>query len=349
MNDKLINELIRVLFVESGESIFIFSDENWSIREFNESTSALLLYDRYEEKKPGLGDIIKNFSDSSSIVQFTKSSHQNIYLEDIIFINRYETEIIADLQIFRMNLDDFNLYLGIVIVDSFKKDSLRLRYEYISNISHEIRAPLAAINGMVELMQNKEGERVDLESKSLLESIRKNLIRMKTILDNLLRLDSSVRMPYIELFYPFESIIETIKLLELFAKEKGLLISSVIDKSIQLRGDKFEFSQIITNLLSNSIKYTNSGKIEIILSRISKDICCIDIIDTGIGIKKEYIPFIFNRFFRDPSLISKNVNGVGLGLWIVKELTTKMKGTIELESELGVGTKFKLKFPAPYL
>ncbi|NBU99346.1 MAG: ATP-binding protein, partial [Spirochaetia bacterium] len=64
---------------------------------------------------------------------------------------------------------------------------------------------------------------------------------------------------------------------------------------------------------------------------------------------KEYIPFIFNRFFRDPSLISKNVNGVGLGLWIVKELTTKMKGTIELESELGVGTKFKLKFPAPYL
>ena len=94
------------------------------------------------------------------------------------------------------------------------------------------------------------------------------------------------------------SIIETIKLLEHTAKEKGLLVTSVIDKSIKLRGDKFEFSQIITNLLSNSIKYTNSGKIQIILSRISNDICCIDIIDTGIGIKKEYIPLIFNRFFR---------------------------------------------------
>ena len=349
MNEKLLNEILRVLFVESGDSIFIFSDGNWSIREFNESTSALLLYDRYEQKKPGLGDIIKNFNDSSSIVQFSKSSHQNIYLEDIVFINRYETEILADLQIFRINTLDFNLFLGIVIVDSFKKDSLRLRYEYISNISHELRSPLAGINGMVELLQNKEDSGFDLESKSFLDLIKKNLIRMKTILDNLLRLDSSVRMQYIELFYPYESIIETIKLLNHSAKEKDLIVTSVIDKSIKLRGDKFEFSQIITNLLSNSIKYTNTGKIEIILSKTSTDVCCIDITDTGIGIKKEYIPLVFNRFFRDPSVISKGVSGVGLGLWIVKEMTTKMKGTIEIESEIGVGTKFKLKFPAPYL
>lgn len=345
MNGQLLNEIYRVLFVESGDSIFIFSDRNWSLLEFNESASALLLYDRYEEKKPGLGDIIKNFDDSSSIVKFTKTDTQSIYLEDIVFLNRYEVEIPSDLQIFRINDNNSFLYLGIIIVDSYKKDSLRLRYEYISNISHELRAPLTGISGIVEMLQLKEESKNDIETMSYIDLIQKNIIRMKMLLDNLLRLDSTVRMQYIELFFPFEPIYESTRLLEASAKEKGIEITTEIDKTIELRGDRFEFSQIINNLLSNSIKYTVTGKIIIRLGRNKENQCYMEVTDSGVGIKKEYIPFLFNRFFRVPGPETKKVSGVGLGLWIVKELTSKMKGTITLESKVGVGTKFTLIFP----
>ncbi|MFZ1419649.1 MAG: sensor histidine kinase, partial [Leptotrichiaceae bacterium] len=114
--------------------------------------------------------------------------------------------------------------------------------------------------------------------------------------------------------------------------------------NIEYKMQKSDYSQLLQNLMSNAIKYNKkNGKVSINLTRSDKDII-LEVSDTGIGIEKDKIKYIFERFYRCDTSRSKEVQGNGLGLSIVKELISNMGATVEVESELNRGTKFKICF-----
>jgi signal transduction histidine kinase len=340
MDTELNQEVFRVLFTESKSELFIFREQNWEISEFNENFSHSFKYDRYENKKLTLKELIKEFSESHPVMQFVKSDAPSGYLKDVIVLDRHGLHFTMDLQITRLLLEN-PVFLCEIIYDSDKKETLRLNYEYISNISHELRGPLTNINGTLDILQKNKQDILDNESLSLFSVVQKNLKRMKVLLDNLLLLDIKKKKYSPEVYSPCTSINEAIAFFEPSILEKNLLVNKDIDCSVLVRGDKFEFSQILHNLLSNAIKYTNKGEIKISVSKHSEKIARLEISDTGIGIPQEFNSSLFNRFFR----VSSSVGGVGLGLWIVKELVERMQGTIQMYSTLGVGTTFILDFP----
>lgn len=129
------------------------------------------------------------------------------------------------------------------------------------------------------------------------------------------------------------------------AKDKNLKIEKTMPEKITLYNDKRRFKQIIINLVSNAIKYTNEGSVNITIKILDIKELEIKIIDTGVGIKKADLNRIFEPFQQLDEKLTKKVEGTGLGLHLVKKLLTLMKGTISLESEYGKGSVFTINLP----
>lgn len=218
---------------------------------------------------------------------------------------------------------------------------------FLSNMSHDIRTPMNAILGYTELM------RPDIHDDKLLyyqEMIDKSGHILLSIINNVLymaRIESG-KMELDENYDKAGSILsEVCNVFAGEAKKKGIsfeMHNRVIYSNIIC--DKTKIEQIYTNIISNSIKYTpEGGKITIVVSEIPSQMegyvtIKAEIADTGIGMSKEYLPKLFDSFSRERSTTSGNVPGAGLGMAIVKSLVDLMGGTVEVESELGKGSKF---------
>lgn len=218
---------------------------------------------------------------------------------------------------------------------------------FLSNMSHDIRTPMNAILGYTELM------RPDIHDDKLLyyqEMIDKSGHILLSIINNVLdmaRIESG-KMELDENYDKAGSILsEVCNVFAGEAKKKGIsfeMHNRVIHSNIIC--DKTKIEQIYTNIISNSIKYTpEGGKITIDVSEIPNQMegyvtIKAEIADTGIGMSKEYLPKLFDSFSRERSTTSGNVPGAGLGMAIVKSLVDLMGGTVEVESELGKGSKF---------
>ena len=161
---------------------------------------------------------------------------------------------------------------------------------------------------------------------------------------NLAKLDSRIRLPKDNI--KLNGILEerfnqTLPL----AKDKGIDMVMAKKESVIIMGDKLGIGQLLFNLIYNAIKYTSKdGRIEISLEQ-SDNWAIIKIIDTGIGIAEEDIPYIFNRFYRVDKARTTGAGGVGLGLSICKEIAEAHGGKIEVESKAGKGSVFKVYLP----
>ena len=344
MENTVLQNIYRILFLESPEAMFLFSGSKDTIQEFNEGFSKIAGYDRYESRRPELSHFIKNFGKFEELSKFIKSNDPFIYLEDVTLISRDGREFFADLQIYRFLHPEGDQFLLRILTDLEKKGSLRLKYKYLSNISHELRNPFTNISGIIEDFQKKEVLSSDTEFIKSVGLLEKNLLRVKNLLDNLLKLGSPSVENGEEVFRPEEVIGEVIEIHEKQIFDKGLKLYKNLHKGAKLSGNSFEFSQIITNLLLNSIKYTNSGTINVELKNLPGEVT-VEISDSGIGIEEKYKSRIFEQFFRVPSGEVQKLSGVGIGLSIVKDLTEKMRGSILVDSIEGRGTKFTLFFP----
>ena len=130
------------------------------------------------------------------------------------------------------------------------------------------------------------------------------------------------------------------------AKEKGLKLENILPtEAIFIEGDEKRLEQILINLFENAIQYTEEGQISIHVEKQNAQKVLIHLTDSGIGIPKEEIPYIFDRFHRVEKSRSRDYGGTGLGLSIVKKLIDLQHGSIEVLSEVGEGTTFKIEFP----
>lgn len=222
------------------------------------------------------------------------------------------------------------------------------RREFFANVSHELRTPITYLEGYAHLLKNKKFKNAE-EEQHCIEIIEQEAKRMSALINDLFELSKMeegkilLQFEWIDVQEVLESAIAKTKLK---AKEKLLNLELKIEEVIPLiKADGVRLEQIFINLIENAIRYTEKGSVNVQLKFKNSQVI-IMIQDTGPGIPKEDIPYIFERFYRVEKSRSRNLGGTGLGLAIVKNLVELHKGTIEVRSSLGQGTTFGIKLPA---
>lgn len=224
------------------------------------------------------------------------------------------------------------------------KNLEKTKKDFAVNVSHELRTPLTAIKGFVETME----EDIEEKNKYYLDVIKRNTNRVISIVDDLLLLskleekNGPLEIGEVNLKDLVENVL---KIFGQRLKEKNIHLRYTFDEGLPLLfADPFKLEQVFINLIDNAIKYTEKGEIQISL-RQQGNAVTIQIRDTGIGIPKEHLPRIFERFYVVDQSRSRKLGGTGLGLSIVKHIVLLHKGRIEVKNIPGDGTKFIISLP----
>ncbi|MFU0788363.1 two-component system histidine kinase PnpS [Virgibacillus proomii] len=246
--------------------------------------------------------------------------------------------------------DDRNLLKGAVLVlydiTELKKLEL-MRKDFVANVSHELKTPITSIKGFAETLLDDPMK--DLEkNKEFLEIIYKESHRLQLLIEDLLilsRLEKENLQLVLTTFSVNEIVQEVMPIIEQRVQNKQLTFNKQIETDLQLTADKEKVKQIIINLIDNAVNYTpENGSISLKINEVN-DYVCIQVEDTGIGIEKDAIPRIFERFYRVDKARSRNTGGTGLGLAIVKHIVEVHDGEINIESEVNKGTAITVCLP----
>jgi signal transduction histidine kinase/BarA-like signal transduction histidine kinase len=255
-------------------------------------------------------------------------------LLDLLHILHKEIEIKAEIQ--------RQLYASIAEAE----DANEAKSEFLSIMSHEIRTPLNAIIGLIYIMEKENSLQSFHENIGVLKHSAQNLF---LLINNILDF-SKIEAGKVDIekipFNLVELVKQIARSLEARASENLNVIEVKIDPDFipNLISDPLRITQVITNLISNAIKFTQNGKISIRLHQIlvNEKISSfkIEVIDTGIGIDKDKFQSIFQKFSQAETKTSRQFGGTGLGLVITKKLLTLLGSDIQFESELGEGSNF---------
>lgn len=231
-------------------------------------------------------------------------------------------------------------YLGQTLSEQEK-----IRKAYASDISHELRTPLSTLKSHVEAIMDGVWEPNDKHLSILMNEIN----RLASLIDDLKASFNSTEEGLVLHKTPFNLSEEMNEMLTTFlpiVSKEGLSITGKIEEDIEVRMDQDRIKQVLNNLLTNAVKYTDpSGVIELSLAKKSGNKVQVKVKDTGVGIPKENLPFVFNRFYRIDSSRAKSTGGTGLGLAIVKSIVEQHGGMISVKSVSGKSSEFTIELP----
>ena len=246
------------------------------------------------------------------------------------------------------------LIIGIDITNEIGKmeyieNTLRMKDEFLSMVSHEFKTPLCVINAAIQAMEVLCHDELTDKIRDYIDKIRHNSFRQLRLVNNLLdvaRANSGnikINRNNVDIVLLTRVIAESVKL---YAHQKDLIIifDSIVKSQI-VGMDEEKYERILLNLLSNSIKFTKRGKTIRIGLDVEKDRLLLRVQDEGIGISKNKQALIFERFGQVDSTLSRQAEGTGLGLSLVKSMIDALGGEISVESEIGKGSIFTLKLP----
>ena len=223
----------------------------------------------------------------------------------------------------------------------------KLKDEFISMASHELRAPVTALAGYLDLLQDKIKQTGQTALKPEVNTLMSIARDLRTLINDLLEVSrieqGRLRIEYSDtnIMDVINKVIETMKPL---ADQKGLELAFSPIKVPKIKSDPNRVRQVLTNLLSNSIKYTLKGGVDISVAEKAKFIE-VTVKDTGIGIPAEELGKLFTKFHRVKDKQTQEVRGTGLGLWITKEIMETLGGKIYAESIYGTGTSITFTLP----
>jgi signal transduction histidine kinase len=229
----------------------------------------------------------------------------------------------------------------------------RLKSEFLNQVSHELRTPLAVIIGYIECITDGLYGEIESKHQEILQIVAKQSSHLKNMIDQILifsRLEANkqpLRLEELPVSKIFNDLRDTFDFL---CKQKGLELSWELSNEVNtLNTDPERFKEIVSNLLQNAIKYTDRGVISVRLNWLTSQTVALEVSDTGIGIAHHHLSNIFDPFMQVHKTSSENSRGgIGLGLSIVKKHVDQMKGTMNVDSELGKGTTFKIVLPRAY-
>ena len=237
----------------------------------------------------------------------------------------------------------------LVLMDVTRLRALeRVRRDFVANLSHELKTPIAAIRALVETLIDDQSMRSSNRAH-FLSRIRNQSIRLSSLVTDLLtlsRLESSPGDPElgpIDLREPFRAAVQALRPT---GEERGIVVHSEVSKSpVRILGDPEALVQLTTNLLDNAIKYTNRGGQVRARLKTENGRALIEVQDTGMGIAPQDQARVFERFYRVDKARSRELGGTGLGLSIVKHIAAIHQGQVLVESSPGIGSTFRASFP----
>lgn len=288
------------------------------------------------------------------IVRLTRSQEVSDKLKELVKTHKASSfELMADedsLKIYLSPIESGSTLTGIImlVLDvNDEKKAEKLRREFSANVSHELKSPLTSISGYAELIKN--GMVKDEDIKKFSGIIFDEAGQMLRLIENIIlisKLDEKPELKCEEEVSIKETIDEILDLYKGKIDAKNLSVECHIEEGLKKNVPLGMLSELYRNLISNAIKYNKDGGKIIISAEKRGDNIISKITDTGIGLEKDEIPRIFERFYMVDKGRNRNTNSTGLGLAIVKHIVEDMGGTIDVNSELGKGTTMKVIFKA---
>ena len=290
-------------------------------------------------KKSDKGQRIPNLVRNPQFIQFLKS---NDYTQKISIPSPVNDNIILQISIV-----PYGVGLRLLLAQDIThlKNIERMRTDFVANVSHELRTPLTVLKGYLETLQEMD-DVPDLYFRSF-QNMSTQTERMQLLIDDLLllvRLETKIKK---------SECVNIPELLKQICRESDLLekderrVELTLNSEINLSGDVEELRSAFTNLLVNALKYSPSDKpVKVSWHKGIVDGAYLEVEDFGEGIPKTDIPRITERFYRVEVKRNRPINGTGLGLAIVKHVLLRHDAKLEIESQLGRGSKFRCLFPA---
>jgi PAS domain S-box-containing protein len=228
------------------------------------------------------------------------------------------------------------------------KEAMDMKSQFISTVSHELRTPLTIIKEDIAIILDGAAGKVKPKQKDILEMAQRNIDRLARLINDVLDFQKlqSGRAKFNMLENNINSVIESAyNTMAATVKKKGVELRLALDNSLpRTIFDSDKMIQVLTNLVSNAMKFTEKGSITIATHRIENAIR-VSVVDTGCGIKQEDLPKLFQQFQQLGSGGNRKTGGTGLGLAISKDIIEKHAGRVWVESELGKGTTFHFLLP----
>lgn len=291
-------------------------------------------------KKNIVGEYLLDYVNDYDINNFLQQDDEND--KEIKMLHPME----RDFKIKKSEMFDGIYNIGKVITFQDITDINRvelMRSQFVANVSHELKTPLTSIKGFAETLKFVNDDKT---REKFLDIIDKEADRLSRLINDILVLSNIESNLTIDMhdFEPGAVIEAVINIMRKTAINKNIKLEFKDDNTKHILGDKDKFHQLVLNLVENAIKYSKdtSGKVEV-LSYNEDNFYCLRVSDNGMGIPKEDIPRIFERFYRVDK--SRKKGGTGLGLAIVKHIVKILNGEINVKSELGEGTTFEVKIP----
>lgn len=307
-----------------------------------------------------LFDIAKEDALGRKLIQVIRNRQINEIMGETIATN---TSVVTELTMGAPEAGTFNIHAspikslegegpnsgGIVsILDITMMRKLeKIRTEFVSNVTHELKTPLTSIRGFVETLRNGAVNDPEVAPK-FLEIIDIEAERLTMLINDILQLseiENSSSDTHITRHNLTDTISEVVSVLQIPAEKKGVTLNVTTAPEIMIEANRDRIKQILINLIDNGINYNKeNGSVSINASRVD-GIVVISVEDTGIGIDPQHHSRIFERFYRVDKGRSRSMGGTGLGLSIVKHIVNMYNGDITLRSEPGKGTKFTIQLP----
>lgn len=322
-------------------------DHQYRIMLINKVSYEIL--DLHEENvlfKP-IYDVVRN----KSIFEILEKSIEN--QEFIVGETKFEAKEMKILKVYANSITskeavDSNIGTLLVIQDITKMKKLELmRKDFVSNVTHELKTPLTSIQGFVDTLRNGAIQDPKVASR-FLEIIDVEAERLYRLIQDILSLseienrEKEKNLQYNSIKDIVEEVVEVLQR-EVDKKDIQILIEIPLELP-KLFCNRDRIKQLIMNLLDNAIKYTEKGEIKVSCEKVQNQLSII-VQDTGIGVPKEDIPRLFERFYRVDKGRSRKMGGTGLGLSIVKHIVKLYEGKVFVDSQLGIGSKFTIYLP----
>jgi PAS domain S-box-containing protein len=346
--------------VEDGSDIIFIVDYTGNIRYHNASVRETLGY----RSKSLIGKNFFTFILPETVEEFKKrfkQSQKRAYTEKVEFQFRCKDQTYRFFEFNAINLKHKGGLEGFILdcrdITQRKKDEVELvrlqkaKEQFLANISHEIRTPINGIAGMANLLgQNPSPE----ERETYMNAIRHSAENLKVIINDILDLAAidSGKLRFERIAFNLKDVLPSlISTFAYQAKEKKLSLNYRIDGKLNkiLLGDPVRLNQILINLISNAVKFTHTGSIEIKChaEKEHRNTCWvrIEVTDTGVGIPEEKLNTIFESFSQADASVTRRYGGTGLGLTIVKQLVELQQGKIHVVSKEHAGSTFMVTIP----
>lgn len=332
----IINHLVDGIITVDGNGNILFANERaQELLDISDSAERL---EEVQESFPML-DAVKRVFETQETVQgeftlYRKHKYLQFFVTPIVLSNGERQAVIV--------LHDV----------SGEKEAERMLKEFVADVTHELRTPLTSIHGYAETLL--DGGLDDREAAiRFLKTIEEESARMSRLINDLLdlqRLESGKVKLNMERFPLIEAVEHVLHIVRPIANNLGVKLETDLEEDVEIVGDYDRVVQMVLNLVDNAVKYTSVKEdgektVSVRLYRGDHGGAVLEIEDTGIGIPESSVNKLFRRFYRVDKHRSRSFGGAGLGLAITKEIAEKHGARIEVQSEVGVGTLFRIIFP----